>query len=227
MIVSVSARAQPASASDERVARLGKLNPQMMKHFKNLNYKRARELAKDSLHLATEIYGPDAKESWTPLLALANASVLTSSFDDGLDHYYYAMRLTRSHFGDESAEMDAVVSNMVFYMHGKWEKVSKEKLAAYSKNNNSFLGYELGKQKNFPRVTWPEGQYPDKRRMKVVVKLWVDETGKVTRVKPLIGDANLVEPVIHAALKTEFEPTEKNGKPIPVTRIILFSFTQI
>jgi tetratricopeptide (TPR) repeat protein len=73
----------------------------------------------------------------------------------------------------------------------------------------------------------PKPEYPAQlRRMsyQIVVRLLIDETGKVTSARALNGPPELKAVCEAAALKARFKPTKLSGMPVVVTGVVHFNF---
>jgi TonB family protein len=59
---------------------------------------------------------------------------------------------------------------------------------------------------------------------KVLVRMFVSETGDVTRVEVVSGNAILAQSAVDAAKRWKFKPFIRNGKAVPVNTVVPFDF---
>jgi TonB family protein len=76
----------------------------------------------------------------------------------------------------------------------------------------------------------PHSEYPDEARAvglegTVIMELWVDETGRVTRARMLRGIPMLEDAAIAAVMQWRFEPVIVSGKAVPVRMTVTHGFT--
>lgn len=82
---------------------------------------------------------------------------------------------------------------------------------------------------NGKAIEKPQPSYPAEARAAhisgtVVVKIKVDETGKVIEAKPLCGPQALAQASVDAARKARFTPTLLSGQPVKVSGLITYTF---
>jgi TonB family protein len=82
---------------------------------------------------------------------------------------------------------------------------------------------------NGKAIKKPHPDYPDMARAQrvqgtVVVRITVDETGKVTSAKAICGPKQLGPPSEQAARRALFEPTQLDGRPVKVTGVITYNY---
>jgi protein TonB len=87
---------------------------------------------------------------------------------------------------------------------------------------------ELGLLNNIA-VSLPSPTYPEIARRvrmegKVMVRVIIDEKGKVISAKGIVGHKMLQSASEDAALRSKFKPTLKNNQPVRATGIIVYSF---
>jgi TonB family protein len=79
-------------------------------------------------------------------------------------------------------------------------------------------------------ISLPKPEYPAAARDRrlsgiVIVKVLIDETGKVIRAQDMCqGPPFLSESSIKAALKARFTPTKLSGMPVKVNGVIQYKF---
>ena len=78
-------------------------------------------------------------------------------------------------------------------------------------------------------ISKPQPVYPAEAKQQrimgvVVLKIVVDETGKVVRAEKVCGHPLLVKAAIEAALKARFTPTLLSGMPVKVSGVITYHF---
>ena len=89
---------------------------------------------------------------------------------------------------------------------------------------------DSGKLEGGQIVSKPQPRYPSDARAKgitgaVVVRIVVDEAGKVIAAQPMSGPDLLVKAATQSARQARFRPTKLSGQPVKVTGTITFNFT--
>ena len=81
-------------------------------------------------------------------------------------------------------------------------------------------------------ISLPKPEYPKEARDRnlsgtVVVKIWIDETGKVISARDMCGGPPyLSQSCVASALKARFTPTKLSGMPIKVSGVIQYHFVR-
>ncbi|HUE84182.1 MAG TPA: TonB family protein [Pyrinomonadaceae bacterium] len=81
-------------------------------------------------------------------------------------------------------------------------------------------------------ISLPKPEYPEKARNarvagRVVVKVSIDELGRVTSAEDMCGGPPYItEASLEAARKARFSPTKLSGQPVKVTGVIVYNFTR-
>lgn len=192
--------------------------------FENGEFKEAKKLAQRAIELTEENYGPEAKQSLEPTVVLANVLANLGEYGLAKETYLKAFTLTRKHFGDSSPEMLQVRANHIYNMNSIRVARSYANDDKYFKQLIDFWGFEFGKAKKMVRPNWPRELKETYKsfQIRVVVKVDIDESGKVTAAEGAIGDPALFPYAVEAAMKMEFEPTIKNGTAVAVTNHVIF-----
>jgi len=88
---------------------------------------------------------------------------------------------------------------------------------------------DSGKLEGGQIVSKPQPRYPSEARAKaitgtVVVRIVVDEAGKVIAAQPMSGPDLLLRAATQSARQARFRPTKLSGQPVKVTGVIQFNF---
>lgn len=227
VVIAVCFFANTVLGQTEKHVELDRSSQALQSAYGNGKLKEAKKIAQATLALMDEIYGAESKESLQPMLILANIIASQNDYKDAKATYLRAFSLARKHYGDSSGEMEQVRANHSYYMNSleliRWYSTDE----GYAKQFTEFWGFEYGKAKKVARPQWPaemDDRYRSARH-RVLVKVSIDEFGKVTKADGMIGDPGLFAYAVPAALKSEFEPTLKNGKATAVTNFILFTLS--
>ena len=89
---------------------------------------------------------------------------------------------------------------------------------------------DSGKLEGGQIASKPQPRYPSDAKVKgitgaVVVRIVVDETGKVIAAQPMSGPDLLLKAATQSARQARFRPTKLSGQPVKVTGTITFNFT--
>jgi protein TonB len=81
-----------------------------------------------------------------------------------------------------------------------------------------------GKALNLPKPEYPEEARQFRVHGTVLVKIKIDESGKVIEAVATCGNPYLRRASEEAAYKARFTPTFKAGQPVQVTGVIIYNF---
>jgi len=82
----------------------------------------------------------------------------------------------------------------------------------------------LGKWDRVMRVTYPEHAKRNRISGYVVLRILVDETGKIVRANAICGPPQLRKSVEEAALRARFTPAILNGQPVKLSGALFYRF---
>jgi TonB family protein len=74
------------------------------------------------------------------------------------------------------------------------------------------------------RAEFPLAAREDVLQGQVLIRMFVSETGDVTRVEVVSGHPILAQSAVNAARKWKFKPFVRNGKAVPVNTVVPFDF---
>ncbi len=197
----------------------------------------AERLFKQAVARKEKQRGADHKEFANALLSLALFYQKVGSPDKSIPVYNRILTIREKAFGEISNEVKETLEQCAC-AHSQSSKVSPNPEAAAmwerarlieQKMNPSFEhvsgGVLTGRATKKAQPSYPQAAKEGRITGAVLVKVVIDEQGKVTESKALCG-ADLLTPVSEAAAsKWEFAPTQLDGKPVKVQGILTFNFT--
>jgi TonB family protein len=81
-----------------------------------------------------------------------------------------------------------------------------------------------GRALSLPKPPYPEWARSNRASGTVVVKVEIDECGRVTKAEAVSGASELKPVSVNAAMKARFSPTLLSGVPVKVTGVIQYNF---
>jgi len=183
-----------------------------------------------ALDFASVNFGRDSKEVLSPTLEFANHLSISGNFDKAYELFLTAYSVAIKNFGKESKEVEKV-ENAVTCSSARNENPDIAKYRAFEEAKYKLFGIRREGLKilneealflfkpAFPHYMWMID------RGKVVVKIVVDENGKVEQANAICAvTENLAEIAEKAAFRCKFKPTEVGGKRIKVTGVLEYNF---
>jgi len=144
--------------------------------------------------------------------------------------WHRALTLWREMYGREDPRVEAAEDSMACFLvravgHTKSLEFRSKlyELEAASSNVKAAAIFK-GKALKKPQPSYPEAALAQRVSGVVVVRLVVDETGKVVKAKAICGPPVLGPASEEAARGALFEPTLLNGRPVKVTGVITYNF---
>lgn len=105
--------------------------------------------------------------------------------------------------------------------------IRKRLTPAPESNQPFYSGVLNGKAIRLPKPEYPSAARDRRLSGVVIVKVLIDETGKVIKAQDMCGGPPyLSESSIKAALKARFTPTKLSGMPVKVNGVIQYNFVQ-
>ncbi len=236
----------PVTTQSSELAEAEELNAQLVALYNERRYDKALTLAKRVLTLREKALGPDHH-----LVADALANVGELLYLRGLRTD--AMKTYRRYFivHDKNRDVDtrdtrkvmisALTRNICLLLRPlrtekeDFEEAFKLQKRLYKLEN----GFDFDEAANHPvdtlraggllinrRVRGPSPATPRARHVvgALIMKIQVDEQGRVVAAQTICGDQFVIEASEEAILKTTYKPTTVAGKPVPVTALALYYF---
>ena len=136
-------------------------------------------------------------------------------FIDSLDGYVCTM----IDFDRRSKALE--IQKRIYRLDNKFDFAETSR--ALTKNMEK-AGLSAGYGENLPPPTYSPAAKSLGISGSALFKVVVDETGRVTTIKPLCGHRLLLDGAEPAILKSKFKPTIVGGKPVKVTFIAIYNF---
>lgn len=183
-----------------------------------------------AIQIAENRFGIQTKQGFSPTLNLANFYAREGRFDEADKVYLKTYALAIKIFGKDSKEKDQIGDSRSCIFSGRKEDDKKEK--AYRDAVDELLGIDeaeknrtvKGKALSLPKPRFPAEAHSKGLGGVASVKVKISEQGNVVEAKSICRNDILGEVAEETALKSKFEPTTKDGKPVIVTRIIVYNF---
>ena len=202
-------------------------------HFRAGDSNASEAAYKRALALREKAFGPNSTEVAQTLYALGELYRVKGDFDHGAPNYRRALHILGKTAGVTSADYarTSEAFTCLAYDHNKDQvltEISEIRLqfapAEAMHDPNTVL--------NGRALSLPKPEYSDQARAhrvqgRVVVKVMIDETGRVISAKDMCqGPPYLSEASVAAALRARFTPTKLRGVPITVSGIIQYNFVR-
>jgi len=205
-------------------------------YFARRDGKRSETYFRRALEAREVIDGPDS-----PATAQA-AFTLGEFYDRGMVNYAKAEPL----YGRAASiwEKDAIKNNdrlitalerqrCLLILQNKEEAAKEierkldtiEMLADPSHAQDAMGRISKGKAKAIPAPVYPPSAKQQRIEGKVIIKVLVDEQGRVSKAEVLCGHPALAEAALEAAKLAVFEPTFIGGRPVEVSGWLEYNFT--
>lgn len=200
-------------------------------YYRERNTSKTEAMYQRALAIRENAFGPDHAEVANSLSALAHFYRLSSKYDLALNAYRRALSIhsRRSQWDEAAFERARHGMSCVAYETRndaifKELKVFQEQFAP----GIDFLepmDIVNGKAIDLPKPVYPSEARALRLSGMVVIKVEINEKGKVTSAKDMCqGLPFLTEASINAAMQARFSPTFLNGQPMKVTGVIQYNF---
>ena len=195
-------------------------------HFRDGDNTKAEDAYNRALALKEKEYGMDHVEVAHTLFGLAELYRALRDFDRAAPVYRRTLRLYAKHSGVPSADFERAITAYGCFGY----EINKEGLYTELQQiwyrSDPQIGMVLnGKALSLPKPDYPEAAREHRLAGRVIVKVTIDETGKVISAKDLCGGPPyLSEASVKSAYGARFSPTIVSGKPIQVTGVIQYNF---
>lgn len=199
-------------------------------HFRDRDTSKAEAAYQRALALKEKEYGTDHVELGATLFALGELYRARRDFDRASPPYKRAALIYGKHAGPESAEFERIVDSYSCLCTESQKPEAFNGMRQISILLGGAGDSPAGTVLNGKALSLPKPDYPATARAHrlaglVVVKVKIDETGKVVSAKDMCGGPPyLSESSVAAAYHARFTPTKLSGKPVPVYGIIQYHF---
>ncbi|HJU55991.1 MAG TPA: tetratricopeptide repeat protein [Pyrinomonadaceae bacterium] len=198
--------------------------------YVNLDFDKAENYFKRSLALREELTGAGSLETARAAFNLAEFYRLTREYSKAEPLYQKSIEVRGNALGAKNEEVRKALErySCVYYARdemGKWADVAKQ--FSFLRGNTPAPPDEVlnGKAISLPNPVYPKEAKYRKLAGYVVIKIKIDEKGKVISAEDRCGaHPLLVAPSVRAAYDSRFTPTLVEGKPVQVTGLISYRF---
>ena len=200
-------------------------------YYRERNVGKAEDMYQRALALRENAFGNDHVEFANSLFALAHLYRLSSKYDLALNAYRRSLSIysRRSGWNDPAYERARTGMSCLAY-ETRNDAIFAELKTIHEQFAPSTDFLQVMDILNGKALSLPKPEYPrDARALRlsgtVVVKVEIDEKGKVLSAKDICqGPPFLTGASIDAARNARFSPTLLNGQPIKVTGVIRYNF---
>lgn len=200
-------------------------------YYRERNTSKTEAMYQRALAIRENAFGPDHAEVANSLSALAHFYRLSNKYDLALNAYRRALSIhsRRSQWDEAAFERARHGMSCVAY-ETRNDAIFKE-LKVFQEQFAPGIDFpEPMDTVNGKAIDLPKPGYPSEARAlrlsgMVVIKVEINEKGKVTSAKDMCqGPPFLTGASIDAAMQARFSPTFLNGQPMKVTGVIQYNF---
>jgi TonB family protein len=200
--------------------------------YRQRDYSKSEAAYQRALAIREKVFGPNTAEFATSLYSLAEFYRFTGKVEKSAPFYEQATILRGKLLGHESTEYLKTRDRYfcLAYETGHPEKLKElaRKLGETSDpaKPDTFGGDVLnGRAISLPRPTYPDQARREHAQGAVVIKVTIDEMGKVIAAVDMCGgNPLLVKPSLESARAARFTPTKLSGQPVKVSGVITYNF---
>lgn len=197
---------------------LGKLKTEF-----EANYLKAIETAEAK-------FGKESKESFSPVLNLANIYAREKKLDKANEFYLKGYEIAYKNFGKDAEELNQIQGSRIC-MGATTQNGNSDSQKKFSEAIKKILGDlpEPADIINGKALSLPKPRYPSEARNEriggtIAVGVQIDELGNVTKAKAMCGHPILAKVSEESAFGAKFTPTLIHGKRVKVNGIITYNF---
>lgn len=189
----------------------------------------ALKLSQAALAAAEKATGTQSVELAGYHRQLADIHRLKRDYGKAEDSYLRAIEIWAKSAGAKDARVEMAVEALMCTAATaggyKTQKKVWSRLDEIFKDVAPVSGVVLdGKVVSKPQPEYPAAAKATRVMGSVVIKVWVDEAGAVTRATALCGNPLLAEASLVSARRARFTPTLLDGKPVKVSGFITYNF---
>ena len=204
-------------------------------YYREGDERKAEELYRRALASREKAFGAESARVADSLFALGQFYRAEGDYAKAAAPYRRSLlmfgKLTGIHSPDFERGLDAFHCLSYLSENPEWSKQAREIWDQFAPPQ---APVEPGETKvlNGMALSLPKPSYPSAARDRrlagmVVVKVLIDETGKVIKAHDMCqGPPYLSESSVAAALKARFSPTKLSGMPVKVTGVIQYNFVR-
>jgi TonB family protein len=199
--------------------------------YMQLEFDKAEKLYQRTIALREQAQGPDQLDVAAALYNLAEFYRFRGSYKKAEPLYQRAIEIKGKTLGPENKDVLKALDrySCLYYSTNQMEKV-KDLESQFSFFRPQDIHAEKEEILNGKAINLPKPEYPSEALRAgvsgtVVVKIMVDETGKVIKAEDMCSEhPGLTSAAVKAAYKALFTPTLRSGMPIKVRGVITYGF---
>lgn len=240
--VSIFANRQEAasqtSSASEQLSKAEQLQVELVKLFIKQEYDKGLVLAKQILEIREKVLGPDHQMVALSFQNIAELLVAKKKLKEAADFYRRSLAIyEKASRGNEPILIEALgryicllttieTRDEIKDARKRLFKVENgfDEFTGVSEENSKVDAGTQGRALSLPRPDYSAEARANRISGSVVMKIRVDETGKVIEVKSLCGHPLLVRGSEPAVWRARFEPAVINGRPVKFVSTIIYKF---
>lgn len=206
-----------------------------MIYYRENDARKAEEFYQRALAMREKAYGPESARVAEAFFALGQFYRSERDYDRSASNYRRALLIYAKLSGISSSEFQSASDGYACLGYDSkrsdfWQDL-KEIWKQFSPPAPPKEVYETrilnGMAISLPKPAYPAAALDRKLAGIVVVKVLIDETGKVIKAQDMCGGPPyLSESAVKAALQARFTPTKLSGMPVKVNGLIQYNFVR-
>ena len=239
--VSIFANRQEAasqtSSASEQLSKAEQLQVELVKLFIKQEYDKGLVLAKQILEIREKVLGPDHQMVALSFQNIAELLVAKKKLKEAADFYRRSLAIyEKASRGNEPILIEALGRYICLLTTiGKNDEIKDARKRLFKVENgfdeftgvsgqNSKVDGIQGRALILPKPDYPSEARANRISGSVVMKIRVNEAGKVIELKSLCGHPLLVRASEAAVGNARFEPAVINGRPVKFVSTIIYKF---
>ena len=203
-------------------------------YYRQGDERKSEEMYQRALALREKAFGAESARVAHSLFSLGEFYRAEKDFERAAASYRRSLMIYGKLSGVGSHEFQEVSDGYSCLAHlGKKQDVQKDLKEIWKQFARQPEDERFGpKVLNGMAISLPKPEYPQEARDRnlsgiVVVKIWIDETGRVISAKDMCGGPPILsQSCIASALKARFTPTKLSGMPIKISGQIQYNFVR-
>jgi TonB family protein len=185
--------------------------------------KEAEENFLKALDATERVYGKESRETLGMTLAAARfyAGV---NLDKSDELFLRSYELAAKIFGKDSEEVGRITDARMCVNVGSPARQKKFDFSKKTLLETDDGGILNGKALDLPKPDYPPAAKAIRATGTVVVKIWIDEQGNVSKSEAVCGHPLLQSGSRESARKAKFSPPTRNGQPLAIKGYIFYNF---
>ena len=204
-----------------------------LSYYFNHDLDKAESMLVRVVALKEKEFGPDHYYLAVSLSNLANFYRSQGKWIQGAPLYKQALELIAKKSGVESAEFTQVSNNFLCMCYEnspsggliKELELLKQRYTSHGEDATTTTEVLNGRALSLPAPRYPLPAMSARQSGRIIVKVWIDEAGKVYQAGSMCGgDPALKTAAVNAAKQARFSPTLVNGTPVKITGVVVYNF---